>query len=294
MPEPPKKPDDPLDALEWIDGALETPPRQPDAPHAPRAVDHDAGLSLPFKASSEPRWRCLNCGYLLPDAFLPRCPECGRKYRRVDLESWDGYAEQWRFARVQVMLHVALLSKLIVFTRFAPWGRLVAAIALLWACRTALLGKWRSAGGYYGLAGCAAAGLSILLSLWLLDRLGHYMVETVAAALLVRAMLFDPTLGEVGATLIGRGLALAVVVAVPPAALFLYLAGELGTATIASWFGPAGPPPWIVAYPPFEFAIPFALSALWLAIAWWTLYRAQRVLFGRPTVAQTTSDDPAE
>lgn len=294
MSKPPGKPDDPLDALELIEGALETPPRQRDTPPAPRTVDREAELSMPFRTSGEPRWRCVNCGYLLPDAFLPRCPECGRKYRRIDLESWDGYAEQWRFRRVQLMLLVALLGKLVVFTRFAPWGRLVTAVALLWACRTALLGKWRSAGGYFGLGGCATAGLSILLFLWLSDPLGHYMLETAAAALLVRAMLHDPTLGEVGATLFGRGVALAVIVAVPPAALLLYLADELGTASIAAWFGPVGPPPWMATYPPFELAIPFGLSASWLLVTWGTLYRAQRVLFGRPKVGEGVNDDRAE
>lgn len=285
MARPPDKPDDPLDGLELIDGALESPPRQPDAPSVRDAAASEMDLSLPFKASAEPRWRCLNCGYLLPDALFPRCSECGRKYRRMDLESWDGYAEQWRFNRVQVMMTVALLTKLVALTPFAAWGRLVAALALLWACRTALLGKLHSTGGLYGLGGCVAAGVSIGLFLWWSDRLGHYLLETAAAALLVRAMLFDPTLGEVGATLMGRGMALAVAIAVPPAALFLYLADELGATSFAALFGPTGPPAWVLMYPPFEFAIPFAVSALWLLIAWWTLHRAQRVLFGRPQVS---------
>ncbi len=284
---PDNKPDEPLDAGEFIDAAMETPARQAEASANPISGDPELDLSLPFKASAEPRWRCLNCGYLLPDALFPKCSECGRKYRRMDLESWDGYAEQWRFSRVQMMLSAALLSKLFVFGPFASWTRLIAAIALLWACRTALLGKMNSRGGLYGVGGCIAAGISIGLFLWMVDRLGHYMLETAAAALLVRAMLFDPTLGEVGATLLGRGLALAVAIATPPATLFLYLADELGKTAFASLFGPTGPPPWLLVHPPFEFIVPFSLSLLWLAIAWWTLFRAQRVLFGRPKVAVT-------
>lgn len=311
-PKPKPQPDDPLDALELLAGAADDPTplsrptpvdkggahrpesRATTGPHAPpvpppgspRILAPDEDLSTP---SSEPRWRCVACGYPIADALAPTCPECGRKYTRADLEYWDSEAERWRFERVQWLVLAALFLKLLVLPQLMGISRILAAGALFWACYIAHRGKQGSVGGMYAVGGMVATGLMVLAYSAQGNLLPYYVLEIIALCVLMRAMFHDPTLGAVGETIFGRRAALVVLFATPVLAIVLYAADQVMPAwpTTPTAVGPgilappiSGVPTWATTYAPFSMITPFMLSLAWGAFVCWTLATARKVLFG--------------
>ncbi len=226
----------------------------------------------PTTANIDPtRYRCLECGYPLPNVRKPRCPECGRRFDRKALAHWYSGAEQAIIDRVIWLCATSLFLRLLVMPDFAGLSQIGSAIVCVLATWQLLTTRAGTLGGYFA----TAAAIAALASLGLYFRptlLPHYTFDITAGCLLLLAVLHAPTGGTVAGQSGTRVLALLMLFATP---LFAVACVQLTTSIPV--------PPLLNTYPLWTFVVPATVAFVIWGFCLWTCVTIRRTLFrGEP------------
>jgi hypothetical protein len=242
-------------------------PPTPKTRHEPLT---DASAVQTDRAATD--YRCLNCGYPLPQGDELRCTECGRTYAASDLEYWFAGDEARRFDIVIWLALANLFLRLMVLPNLQWIARAGGGLLIAFSCWAAAREKLDGPGRYYGIAGAICGLLMFIGFSGDTSRLPYYTLDIIGACALLLSMLHTPDNLRIGRHTMGGQLAPFVLFAAPVLGIALYMLDQVGPVPNL--------PAAIIEHFPFYTALAPAVFAagVWILV-WRTLAGLKRLYF---------------